>query len=65
MTSTSPPEHRDEILLAKKPAKAITEATYNLINRKIHQYIEQTRQEFSVERIVLLGGGSSSIPTRL
>ena len=47
---------RDEIVNAENPAKKITEETYEIINDKIHEYIETCRGEFHASKIVLLGG---------
>lgn len=49
-------DHREEILQADNQAKKITEATYEVINRKIHQYLHDTKDEFHVDHVVLLGG---------
>ncbi len=47
---------RDEIVNADNPAKTITEITYEVIDKKIHEYVETTKQEFHADHIVLLGG---------
>ncbi len=48
--------YREEILADENPQKRITELTFEVINKKIHQYIDKTRKEFHVDRIALLGG---------
>lgn len=48
--------YRDEILGSKNPQKAITEATYKIINKKVYDYIETCKDEFHVDRVTLLGG---------
>lgn len=47
---------RDEIFNHKEPEWAITEKTYDQIDRLIHTYIHKTKNEFRVKRIALLGG---------
>lgn len=48
--------YRDKILDDEHQAKAITEATYEIINQKIHEYIKTCKDEFHVEKVTLLGG---------
>ena len=48
--------YREEIFNSKNPQKAITEATYKVINDKIHKYIKVCKDEFLVDRVTLLGG---------
>ena len=48
--------YRDQILSSENSEKAITEATYEVINRKIHEHIETCKNEFHVEKVTLLGG---------
>lgn len=48
--------YREEILAADNQEVAITEATYKVIDRKIHQYINDTRKEFHGDHVTLLGG---------
>ena len=48
--------YRDEILGSDNQAKAITEATYKIIDKKIHEYIKTCKNEFHVDKITLLGG---------
>lgn len=47
---------KDKILSAPNQMQAITEYTYQLIYQKIHDYLKATKDEFHVEKIVLLGG---------
>jgi hypothetical protein len=47
---------RDKILSAVEPEWEITEQTYQIINKMIHENIEITKKEFHVKRIALLGG---------
>ncbi len=48
--------YKDEILASPNPTKTITEFTYKIIDRKIHEYIKAVKEEFHVNKIVLLGG---------
>ncbi len=48
--------YRDEILASDNQAKAITEATYEIINKKIHEHLKSCKDEFHVDRVTLLGG---------
>jgi hypothetical protein len=48
--------HREEILAAEHPEIAITEAAYKIIDQKIHQYLNDTKKEFHVDHVALLGG---------
>ena len=48
--------YKEEILNSKNPQKAITEATYKIIDKKVHEYIKTCKDEFHVERVTLLGG---------
>lgn len=48
--------YAETFLAAENPAKAITEAAYKLIDRKVHEYVHKCRREFKVDRIALLGG---------
>ncbi|MEO1096885.1 MAG: hypothetical protein AAFX57_03920 [Bacteroidota bacterium] len=48
--------YRDQILDSNNQAKAITEATYDIINKKIHEHISTCRDEFPVNKVTLLGG---------
>jgi len=47
---------REEIINSENPQKAITEATYEVIDKKIHEYIKTCKNEFPVDRVALLGG---------
>jgi hypothetical protein len=49
-------DRREEILAADNKAKKITEATYDVIDKKIHQYLRDTKDEFPVDKVALLGG---------
>ncbi|WP_375583236.1 hypothetical protein [Cyclobacterium xiamenense] len=48
--------YRAEILASENPPKAITEATYRIIDQKIRQYLKTCKDEFHVKRVTLLGG---------
>ena len=48
--------YRDQILESSNQAKAITEATYDIINKKIHDHISTCKDEFHVNKVTLLGG---------
>jgi len=48
--------HRAEILASENPTKAITEATYGIIDKKIRQYVKTCKDEFHVDKVTLLGG---------
>ena len=48
--------HRDQILASENQEKAITEATYEIINQKIHDYLRSCKNEFHVNKVTLLGG---------
>lgn len=48
--------YRDEILKSDSPEKAITEATFKIINEKIYEYVKTCKEEFHVDRVTLLGG---------
>ncbi|SEC19020.1 hypothetical protein SAMN04489761_2334 [Tenacibaculum sp. MAR_2009_124] len=48
--------YREEILNHDNQQKAITEATYKIIDQKIHEHIKSCKDEFHVDRITLLGG---------
>ena len=48
--------YRDEIINSDNQQKAITDATYEIINKKVHEYVEACKDEFSVDKVVLLGG---------
>lgn len=48
--------YREQVLESSNPAKAITEAAYDLINKQIHSQIEACKDEFHVNKVTLLGG---------
>lgn len=48
--------YREKILASENPSKAITEATYEIIDQKVHEYIKSCKNEFHVDKITLLGG---------
>ena len=48
--------YREEVLNSENQEKAITEATYEIINQKIHEHIKTCKDEFHVDKITLLGG---------
>lgn len=48
--------YRDEILSSNEPEWVITEKIYEKIDKMIHSYIDQSKKEFNVQRIALLGG---------
>ena len=48
--------YREQILDSNNQAKAITEATYDIINKKIHSHLETCKDEFHVNKVTLLGG---------
>ena len=48
--------YRDEILASPSKEKAITEATYKIIDKKIHEHIKSCKNEFPVDKVTLLGG---------
>ncbi|NRA91697.1 MAG: hypothetical protein HRU26_03265 [Psychroserpens sp.] len=47
---------RDDILKSENPQKAITEATYDIIDKKVHEHIKTCKDEFHVDTVTLLGG---------
>lgn len=47
---------REDILASDNPEKAITEATYEIINKKVHEYVKACKDEFPVDHVTLLGG---------
>jgi len=48
--------YRDKIMGSENPAKAITEATYDLIDKKIHEHVKTCKDEFHGDTVTLLGG---------
>jgi hypothetical protein len=47
---------RTKILESDNQAKAITEATYEIIHSKIKQHLKSCKNEFHVDKVTLLGG---------
>lgn len=48
--------NREQILKSKDPAWAITELTYQQIDKMLHDNIQISQKEFHVKRIAMLGG---------
>ena len=48
--------YREDILKSENQEKAITEATYDIIDKKIHEHIVSCKNEFHVDKVTLLGG---------
>jgi len=48
--------YKEQILQSDNQAKAITEATYEIIDKQIHDHLKATKGEFQVDRVTLLGG---------
>ncbi len=48
--------YREQIIESNNQQKAITEATYEVINKKIYNYLETCKNEFNVDKVTLLGG---------
>ena len=48
--------YREQVIDSDNPEKAITEATYEIINQKIHDHLKACKDEFHVDKVVLLGG---------
>lgn len=48
--------HRKDILNSDNPQKAITEATFKIIDKKVHEYVATCKDEFPVDTVTLLGG---------
>ena len=48
--------YREDILASDNQAKAITEATYEIIDKKIHDHLKACKNEFHVDKVTLLGG---------
>lgn len=48
--------YREKILASDNQQKAITEACYDIIDKKIHDHIKTCKDEFHVDHITLLGG---------
>ncbi|WP_435624448.1 hypothetical protein [Flagellimonas sp.] len=49
-------DRREEILASENQEKAITLATYDVIDKKIHEHLKSCKDEFPVDTITLLGG---------
>lgn len=47
---------REEIINAENPVKRITELAFDVIDKKIHEYVDLQKSEFNVKNIALLGG---------
>lgn len=48
--------YREQILKSDNQAKAITEVTYEIINKMIHKHLKACKSEFHVDKVTLLGG---------
>ncbi len=48
--------YRDKVLASDNQQKAITEATYEIIDKKIHEHLKACKDEFHVDKVTLLGG---------
>ncbi|MEM6725127.1 MAG: hypothetical protein AAF598_13900 [Bacteroidota bacterium] len=48
--------YREDIINSDNPQKAITEATYKIIDKKVHEYVFSCKDEFPVDTVTLLGG---------
>ena len=48
--------YRQKILDSENQEKAITEATYEIINKKVREHLKSCKNEFHVDRVTLLGG---------
>jgi hypothetical protein len=48
--------YRDKIMDSKSQQKEITESTYKIINKKIHEHLKTCKDEFPVNTVTLLGG---------
>lgn len=48
--------YREQILDSENQEKAITEATYDIINQKIHEHLKSCKAEFHIDKVALLGG---------
>lgn len=48
--------YKEQILESSDQAKAITDATYEIIDKKIHDHLIACKDEFPVDRVTLLGG---------
>ena len=48
--------YQERILASDNPEKAITEAAYEIIDKKVHEYLKDCKDEFHVDKVTLLGG---------
>lgn len=48
--------YRDKIMDSSNQQKEITESTYKIINKKIHEHLKTCKDEFPVNTVTLLGG---------
>ena len=48
--------YREDVMASENPQKAITEATYEIIDKKIHEHLKTCKDEFPVDKVTLLGG---------
>ena len=48
--------YREKVLDSDNQAKAITEAAYDIIDKKVHDHIKTCKDEFHVDKVTLLGG---------
>ncbi len=48
--------YREQIMDSEHPATGITEVTYHIINKKIHEHLRSCKDEFHIEKVALLGG---------
>ncbi len=48
--------YREQILASDEQAKTITEITYDIIDKKIHEHLKTCKDEFHVDQVTLLGG---------
>ncbi|MGY6649707.1 hypothetical protein [Wenyingzhuangia sp. IMCC45574] len=49
-------KERDRIVNSDNPQKEITEVAYEIIHDKIHEFLKSCKDEFHVDKVVLLGG---------
>ena len=48
--------YREQVMDSENQQKAITEATYEIIDKKIHEHLKTCKNEFQVDKVALLGG---------
>ncbi|WP_109830319.1 hypothetical protein [Reichenbachiella versicolor] len=48
--------YRNEFVDSENPQKAITDTAYKIIDQKVHEYVKACKNEFSVDKVALLGG---------